>query len=116
MCGHYGEKGTRVLFENEQVRVWEIELSPGEKLPMHYHDLDYVVINLTGGRTTVEREDGWHETSNSTPGRVTWRAAPHAHALINEGPGVYRNRIVELKQSTAVCNGSEIWPHDSHLV
>lgn len=97
MCGRYGQKGTRVLFENDQVRVWEIELDPGETLPMHYHDLDYVVINLTGGRTTVEWEDGRRETSESAPGKVTWRTAPHAHALTNEGGQLYRNRMIELK-------------------
>jgi len=97
MCGTYGQKGTRVLLENEQVRVWEIELQPGETLPMHFHDLDYVVINLTGGKTTVEWEDGRRETNESQPGNITWRVAPHAHALTNEGTGLYRNRMIELK-------------------
>jgi quercetin dioxygenase-like cupin family protein len=97
MCGRYGQKGTRVLLDNEQVCVWEIELAPGETLPMHYHDLDYVVISLTGGRTTVEWEDGRTESSESTPGRITWRTAPHAHALTNSGDALYRNRLIELK-------------------
>lgn len=34
MCGRYGQKGTRVLLDNDQVCVWEIELAPGETLPM----------------------------------------------------------------------------------
>ena len=94
----YGPKGTRVLFENDQVRVWEIELQPGETLPMHHHDLDYVVVTLTEGQTTVEWEDGRRETRDQTPGALTWREAPHAHALTNTGTTVYRNRMVELKK------------------
>ena len=39
MSAKYGPKGTRILFENDQVRVWEIELAPGQTLPMHHHDL-----------------------------------------------------------------------------
>ena len=38
----YGSVGTRVLLENERVRVWEIELQPGETLAMHHHDLGLV--------------------------------------------------------------------------
>ena len=98
MSEKYGPKGTRVVFENEQVRVWEIELQPGEVLPMHHHDLDYVVVSLTGGRTTVRWEDGREETNSSEPGHITWRQAPHAHQLTNAGSDVYRNRMVELKR------------------
>ena len=27
--------GTRLLFENERIRVWDITLEPGERLPFH---------------------------------------------------------------------------------
>ena len=94
----YGPKGTHVVFENEKVRVWEIELAPGETLGMHHHDLDYVVVALTEGETTVEWEDGRRETNQQAPGKLTWREAPHAHKLTNTGSAVYRNRMVELKK------------------
>ena len=94
----YGPVGTRVVFENEQVRVWEIELAPGETLPMHFHELDYVVVVLTAGTTTVEWEDGRRERNQHAPGEILWRSAPHAHALTNDGREVYRNRLVELKR------------------
>jgi hypothetical protein len=29
--------GTRLLFENDAIRVWEIALEPGDVLPMHRH-------------------------------------------------------------------------------
>ena len=93
----YAPVGTRVVFENEQVRVWEIELGPGETLPMHRHELDYVFAVVSGGRTTVEWEDGRRETTDHQPGDVMWRQAPHAHALTNEGDQPYFNRLIELK-------------------
>jgi beta-alanine degradation protein BauB len=95
---NYGPVGSRVVFENEQVRVWEIELAPGETLPMHFHDLDYVVVSITPGPTTVEWEDGRRETNDHAPGDILWRTAPHAHALTNTGPQTYRNRMIELKK------------------
>jgi beta-alanine degradation protein BauB len=90
--------GTRIIFENDRVRVWEIELGPGETLPMHLHELDYVVIALSEGPTTVEWQDGRRETSKHTPGEVQWRSAPHMHALTNEGTRPYANRLIELKR------------------
>lgn len=94
---HYGPVGTRVLFENDQVRVWEVELGPGETLPMHFHAHDYVVIIMTDGTTRVDWEDGRSDTDTHYAGEVFWRTAPHAHALTNLGTAPYRNRFVEVK-------------------
>ena len=33
--------GTKLIFENEQVRVWEFTLQPGESTGSHHHELDY---------------------------------------------------------------------------
>jgi beta-alanine degradation protein BauB len=95
----YGPVGTRVIFENERVRVWEIELQPGETLPMHVHDLDYVVVGLSESPTMVEWEDGRREENRGHEvGHVVWRSRPHAHALTNIGTETYRNRVIELKE------------------
>jgi quercetin dioxygenase-like cupin family protein len=94
----YAPVGTRVLFENETIRVWEVELAPGETLPMHFHALDYVAVSLTGGPTVVEWEDGRREHAERSVGDVLWRTAPHAHALTNLGSETYRNRLIEIKR------------------
>ena len=41
--------GTRVLFENERVRVWDLALAPGESLAKHIHRNDYCFIVVSGG-------------------------------------------------------------------
>jgi hypothetical protein len=64
---------------------------------MHFHELDYVVVVLADGPTTVEWEDGRRETNLHTSGEVMWRSSPHAHALTNDGPRTYVNRLIELK-------------------
>ena len=43
-----GPIGIRVLFENDAVRVWAVEVEPGDKQPMHRHFLPYVIVPLTG--------------------------------------------------------------------
>ncbi|MFM8304665.1 MAG: hypothetical protein ACKOA9_10265 [Actinomycetota bacterium] len=45
-----GGVGTKVLFENEYCRVWEMDLAPGEAGAVHRHDHDYVLVILDGDR------------------------------------------------------------------
>jgi beta-alanine degradation protein BauB len=54
--------GTKLLSENERVRIWEIRLQPGERIGFHRHVLNYFWTAVSGGRgrqhviggTTVE--------------------------------------------------------------
>ena len=45
-----GGVGTKVLFENEYCRVWEMDLAPGEAGEIHRHDNDYVLVILGGDK------------------------------------------------------------------
>jgi len=45
-----GGVGTKVLFENEYCRVWEMDLAPGESSPVHRHDHPYLLVILDGDR------------------------------------------------------------------
>jgi predicted metal-dependent enzyme (double-stranded beta helix superfamily) len=45
-----GDVGTKVLFENDKVRVWEMDLAPGEAGDIHRHDNDYVLVILGGDK------------------------------------------------------------------
>ena len=50
--------GSRLLFENESVRVWAIELAPGERLPFHRHRTSYFYRSHVDGRVQVRFPDG----------------------------------------------------------
>lgn len=45
-----GGVGTKVLFENDNVRVWELDLAPGESSAIHRHDHDYILVILEGDK------------------------------------------------------------------
>ena len=45
-----GDVGTKVLFENEFCRVWEMDLAPGESSAVHRHDHPYALVILDGDR------------------------------------------------------------------
>ena len=38
-----GDVGTRLVWENERVRIWEMVLEPGERSAVHEHTLDYLL-------------------------------------------------------------------------
>jgi len=40
--------GSKIVFEDEKVKVWEFNLEPGEKTPLHTHELDYVFYVIDG--------------------------------------------------------------------
>lgn len=53
-----GAVGSRLLSENERVRVWEIRLAPGQRWHAHRHVLDYFWTAVTPGRSRQHTSDG----------------------------------------------------------
>jgi beta-alanine degradation protein BauB len=50
--------GGRLIFENDRVKVWEIRLAPGERLPAHRHVLDYFWTAVNAGSSRQHTDDG----------------------------------------------------------
>ena len=48
-----GDIASKLLFENDRVRIWEMRMEPGEKGPVHKHELDHVLIQISGDRMAV---------------------------------------------------------------
>ena len=94
------EVGTRLLFENDRLKVWEIRLAPGERGPFHAHTRRYfwTVVEPGSGRQrspdgTVRRrayELGDTQYSEPSP------ADPMIHDLENAGETTLRFVTVEL--------------------
>lgn len=55
---HDGHVGSRLLSENDRVRVWEIRLAPGERFHAHRHVLDYFWTAVNAGRSRQHTSDG----------------------------------------------------------
>jgi hypothetical protein len=62
----YGPVGSRILFENDLVRVWEISLEPGEHLPLHYHALPYLVVTVEAAHVRVVEHDSLRSMNGLT--------------------------------------------------
>jgi beta-alanine degradation protein BauB len=99
-----GDVATKRLFENDKVRVWAMELEPGQSSDCHEHTLDYLLIQLEGDKITGIFEP---DTKGSyPPGTVEGDVAPGNVIYIerggietakNTGNRRYREILVELK-------------------
>ena len=43
-----GGVGTQVLFEDDNVRIWELKLQPGEASDLHHHEHNYYLVVMSG--------------------------------------------------------------------
>ena len=57
-AGTNGRVGSKLVNESDRVRVWLIEIKPGERLPFHTHVLDYFWVATSPGRTRSRYGDG----------------------------------------------------------
>jgi quercetin dioxygenase-like cupin family protein len=90
------EVGTRLVFENERVKVWEFTLQPGETIEAHKHDHDYFFYPIEGGTLEVTRVSGVTRAMLKT-GEVYYRKGGDTHAAKNVDDHRYHEILVELK-------------------
>ncbi len=92
--------GTSLWFENDRVRVWEVELSPGERGPFHAHTTDYFWTVVEAGRGLQRRADGSFTVRDYREGETTFLQnspdEPTIHDLENVGETMLRFVTVEL--------------------
>ncbi|MDX6312571.1 MAG: beta-alanine degradation protein BauB [Streptomyces sp.] len=98
-----GHVGQTLLSETDRVRVWEIRLAPGERVPAHRHVLDYFWTAVTGGRSRQHTADGTTREVEYHPGdtrHFTFRPGQFLlHDLENAGPTTLIFTTVEFKDS-----------------
>ena len=94
--------GTELAYEDERVRVWRIDLLPGEEAPLHTHRLDYTSVVIEGDAVERLNADGTVERLTVQPGGfMRWHQGSLRHGLRNVGTVRFRNVIVELKDVEA---------------
>ena len=93
--------GSELLFENEKVRVWDLQLQPGQRLGMHRHKNEYVLIFVGDGKLHSINADGTTRFVQEThDGQVFYRkfeGDEDVHDAQNVGETPSRNFIIELK-------------------
>ena len=87
-------KQTKVLVDNEKVRVIRATFKKGDKIPMHSHP-DIVVYIVKRGKVKFTNADGKVTESDTKSGEVLFRpAVTHSHEHLTGGEAI----VIELKQ------------------
>ena len=100
-----GDVGSRIVHENERVRIWEMELEPGERSAVHEHRLDYILVFLEGDGIAVEPEpDSAGEFTAAMQfvpplGKAFFVRGGGIETAVNCGMERYREILIELKDS-----------------
>jgi len=89
-------KNVKVVFENNRVRVLEVRIKPGEKIPMHSHPphLTYTLSDFKGKYSTPDGENTLNLGKTSA---WSWTEAI-THASENVGTTEIRAFAIELKE------------------
>jgi hypothetical protein len=92
--------GSRLLFENDRLRVWDITLAPGERLPFHRHVTTYFYRGHSDGLLHVRFPDGSGAVYPAATDEVHFHEIGSdelvVHDLENAGETTVRFTTVEL--------------------
>jgi quercetin dioxygenase-like cupin family protein len=97
-------KTIRVVLENEQVRVLEAVLEPGDREEPHSHPASVYYV-VAGGRVRNHAADGSTRESDVVAGSAVYRD-PVTHWVENIGTTTIRIVLVELKPPAAPAPGA----------
>ncbi len=95
-----GAVATRVLHEDERVKIWDLSLAPGEASDLHTHENDYYLIILRGDRVAGISKDGSHDiVVDLTPGPDVYCIDKGATEwAYNHGKEPFYEMLIELKK------------------
>jgi len=95
---------TKLLMENDKVRIWEMRLQPGQRGELHKHHFDHILVQISGDRMAVEP----HPTTKSiykdytegdvVPGKVFFTEKGGVETAYNVGKEPFYEIVIELKE------------------
>lgn len=77
-----GEASATVQLDDQRVRVTRYDMEPGDRIPWHRHEYDYLVVPLTDGTVEV-RAAGGPSPQRMRAGEPYQRNAGAEHELVN---------------------------------
>ena len=111
-----GNVGSKVVFENDKIKVWDFVLEPGEETELHTHDKSYIWYAIQGGPLDCEDAHGNDLGVFDVPTGSTFESAckgdelevksdiangvifPATHKAQNAGKTQYREILIEFKE------------------
>lgn len=98
-----GDIATHLLMENDRVKIWEMDLAPGEESAIHEHTMDYILVVIEGDRIAgVPQPDSpglynQYLEVDVEPGQHFYIEKGGIETARNIGKRRYREIAIELK-------------------
>jgi mannose-6-phosphate isomerase-like protein (cupin superfamily) len=98
-----GNVADHVLYEDDDVRIWEMKLEPGEHSDLHHHEHDYILVIFSGDLVAGVMPEGGPmdffvgkvppqgNTVRVPKGNTEW--------AFNVGNQTYHEILIELKKT-----------------
>jgi len=98
-----GGVGSRVLFEDDNVKIWELSLAPGEWSDLHHHEHDYYLVVDSGDLVAGVMPEGgpmdWFVGKIPEIGNTVMVPKGGTEWAYNVGEKHYHEVLIELKKS-----------------
>ncbi len=102
-----GPIATKILYEDDRIRIWDQRIAPGTSTGPHHHALPYALVTVDGSTLDVLPVEGYPtlhgdekltvELEDRTAGILESGSVEEA---INTGDRTYRAVLVEFKDSS----------------
>ncbi len=92
-----GDVATEFVFENEYVRVWRMDLAPGESSDFHTHELPYLMCTIEGESIDADFSDGKSLSLPVAPGNVLFVPPGNSEVAVNRSQVRFREFLIEIK-------------------
>ena len=98
-----GPGAGKLVFENDRVRIWDLQLDPSERSALHTHLLDYVLVQIEGDEICNEPHPETQGFYNRRmveaihPGDTVFVKAGGTEVAVNTGKQHWREICIELK-------------------
>ena len=96
-----GDVANHFLFENEHVRVWRMQLEPGEASDYHEHTLPYLMCIVEGESIDADFDGGKSIQIPVEPGQVLFVPPGNRETAVNRSQVPFREILIELKGKPA---------------
>jgi mannose-6-phosphate isomerase-like protein (cupin superfamily) len=90
---------TRSLFENQDVRVWEMDVPPGETFGLHHHSNDYVLYITSGADLDVDDKNYGPYKFSCKDRSVFYIKAGGTESFRNVSNTPFREALIEIKRA-----------------
>ena len=98
-----------LVFENQDVRVFNVQVDPNTETQMHWHRHDYFAVTLAPAEIANTVLDKPAVTTKLTEGDVRFASATFAHSVRDVGPDSFRNVTVEILKDATLRTTPSPW-------